>query len=221
MNFKTILALFGVVLFGAGLVMAISGATPAWVSDSRWNGTATGSDTTEGGNISALNISGTALTDKWAAYYGNVTGSLILGDATNQLYTWTWNSSGSGEVCLSRAPAFDFSAVSVATGADVDTAWSFTGTDSDSGANTFGGSCNLTFAQSSVAGTQRINHEDSTYETCVIDDGSGTSETDYAFCSVLGTAAAYNGISSNYEVMVPTTVGASETETYYFYAELD
>lgn len=220
MNFKNILALFGVVLFGAGFVMAISGATPTLVSDSRWSGATAGSDTTEGGNISAVNVTGTALTDKWAAYWGNVTGSIVLGDNTNQLFTWTWTPGTGGEVCLSTASAFDFSGASTATGSDVDTAWSFTGTDADSGDNTFGGSCNLAFAGGSVTGTEMINHEDSTYNTCVVDDGAGATESDYAFCSNIGTANAYNGIGANYEVMVPTTSGAN-TETYYFYVELD
>jgi hypothetical protein len=220
MNFKNILALFGVMLFGAGLVMAISGATPTLVSDSRWAGTAATSDETEGGNVSAVNVDGTVLTDKWAAYWGNVSGTVLLGDNTNQLYTWTWTTGTGGEVCLSTASALSFAAATTATGANVDTAWSFTGTDADSGDNTFGGSCNLAFAQATVTGTEQIDHEDSTYNTCVVYDGAGTSETDYAFCSVIGTATAYNGAAANYEVMVPTSAGAG-SETYYFYVELD
>jgi len=220
MNFKKVLALFGVVLFGAGIAMAIGGATPTLVSDSRWAGATAGSDTTEGGNVSAVNVTGTVLTDKWAAYWGNVTGSILLGDNTNQLYTWTYNPTTGGEVCLSTASAFDFSAPTTATGAAVDTAWSFTGADADSATSTFGGSCNLNFATATVSGTARIDHEDSTYETCVVYDGAGTAETDYAFCSAIGTANAYNGVAANYEVMVPTTTGTA-TEAYYFYVELD
>ncbi|MFN7991406.1 MAG: hypothetical protein U0R44_04590 [Candidatus Micrarchaeia archaeon] len=217
MSLKNLYAVIGVLLFGASLVLAIGGATPTVVSESRWAGAAAGSDVTEGGNITVVNVSGMQLTDKWAAYYGNVSGSIILGDPLSQVYVWTWTPSTGGEVCLSEGSAFNFATAGTSTGSAVDLAYGFTGTDADSGNNTFSGSCNLTFASSSVTGTQFIN-DASAYDTCLVNSG-GAAKANLAFCTKMGSSPAYNSAPANYEVMVPTSTGTG-TETYYFYFEL-
>ena len=204
--------------------MAISGASNvAIVNEARWSGSAAPSDETEGGNITYANVTGTVLTDKWASYFGNVSGNITLDDngANASVYSWSWALATGGEICLSTASAYDFSTPTVATGANVDTAWAFSGADADSGANTFAGACTLDFAQGSVVGTQYIDIKGaSTYNSCVIYDGAGAAETDYAFCTALADGLNYNSSTVHYEVMVPTTVG-NVLETYYFYVELE
>jgi hypothetical protein len=49
-----------------------------------------------------------------------------------------------------------------------------------------------------------------------------TTEGDFLFCvnaSMAGAANGYDGKTVDYELIVPTTYGA--TETYYFYVELN
>jgi hypothetical protein len=218
MNMKNLFAVIGVIIMGASLALAIGGATPTVVSESRWAGAAAGSDTTEGGNITVVNVTGMQLTDQWAAYYGNVSGNIVLGDDTNAVYTWTWTPGTGGEVCLSEGSAFDFSAPILTTGPAIDTAYSLLG--ADNAANTVTGStCTLDFATASVVNTAQIDHTSDTYYTCAVNDGAGPAKANYAFCGHLDTATAYNGDAANYEVMVPTSPGAG-TETYYFYLEL-
>ena len=223
MNFKSILALFGVMLFGAGLVMAISGATPTLVSDSRWSGAAAANDTTEGGNISAVNIAGVSLTDRWAAYYGNVSGTINLTDGTNSIYSWT-PSTYTGEVCLATGSAYNYNAAVAATTAGINTAWSFS-TGTDTATNTFNdGTCSdLVFSQATVTSPIQADHESGTFFTCAIRDGVGTAKANFAFCTPIQNAGtAFNGITSQYEVIVPTSdASASATENYYFYIELN
>ncbi|MEW6036070.1 MAG: hypothetical protein AB1529_05635 [Candidatus Micrarchaeota archaeon] len=224
---KNILVLLGVLVMGAGLALAISGATPTQVSQTRWAGDAASSQTTEGGNISVVNVSGTALTDKWAAYSGNVSGRITLDDngAGAAVFNWTWTPSTGGEVCVSTNSAYDFTAATTAAAAGIDTAWGFTATDADSAANTYTSTCGtaLTFAQSSVAGTTAAADLQgfSSFLSCAVDD-TGAAETNYAFCTQVQSAGTnYNNQSAHYELMVPTTAGPSATETYFFYLELD
>jgi hypothetical protein len=224
---KNLLALLSVMIIGASLVLAISGATPTQVSQTRWGGDAAANHTTEGGNISSVNVSGTVLTDKWAAYSGNVSGRITLDDngAGAAVFNWTWTPSTGGEVCVSTNSSFGFNAATTATAAGIDTAWGFTAGDADSAANTYTTTCGtaLTFAQSSVAGTTAAADIMglSTFLSCAVDD-TGAAEANYAFCTQIQSAGInYNNQSAHYELMVPTTAGASATETYFFYLELD
>lgn len=227
MGYKNLWALIGVLIMGAGIVIAISGATPTWVSESRWTGGAAGSDVTEGGNITVVNISGTALTDKWASYYGNVTGTIVLGDGSANVYSWAWNQSGGGEICLSTNGSYDFTSLNTATGANVDTVWAFTGTEGDSGANTYKTTdCGLTFSTGTVSNTGNVTlMGSSTFNNCVIRSGTVASGAKgfMAFCTAIQnttTGRSYNNAPANYEIMVPTATG-SGSETYFFFAEFN
>lgn len=212
------------------MAYAIAGGTPTILTESRWGGTAAGGpDITEGGNISAADISGTVLTDRWAAYYGNLSGSIILGsDASNVIFTWAWTPASGGEVCLSTNSNYDFTTgPTAAAAADIDNAaaWNF-GTAADNAANTFvNGTCsNLVFAQSTAAAPIRAAHESgSTFETCAIDDGTvGPTKGDFAFCTAIQNGGtAFDASTVDYEIMVPTAFGAAATENYYFYVEFN
>jgi hypothetical protein len=228
LNFKGLLALIGVMLFGAGMVMAISGATPTLVSQTRWAGDSAASVSTQGGNISVVNVTGTVLTSKWAEYSGNVSGRITLDDdgAGVAVYNWTWTPATGGAICTSTAPAYAFSTATTATAAQLDTEWGFTGTDADSAANTYTSTCGsaLDFAQASVAGTTAAAavQGSSTFMSCAVNDGSTGSKDDFGFCTQLQPAGSnYRGQTVNYELMVPTDNAPASSETYYFYLELN
>jgi hypothetical protein len=207
--------------------MAISGASTTWVSDTRWSGNTTGNDTTQGGNITALNIASSVLTAKWAAYYGNLSGTMVLGDGTANIYSWTWTEGTGGEVCVSTNSSFGFTSGTTANGTHINTAWGFTATDADSGNNTFTSmNCNLALAQATITNTGNVTHKGSSnFTTCVIRSGivaSGNTGL-LAFCTNVKPAANgtnYLGNAANYEIMVPTNNTIGATETYFFYAEL-
>lgn len=225
---KNTIVVLGVALLMAGVVLAISGAGVAVQNEVRWvPGASTGNDTTEGGNITALNLSANSLTDKWAAYFGNVTGQIILDDdgTGNAVYTWTVTSSPSGEVCASQDASFPFASAQVGAAADIDTVWVF-GSAADNAANTFTTStCDLVFTEATVTDTATATHQGaSSFETCAIDEGTAAVEDDFAFCAIINSAGTnYNGASANYEIMVPTTnaTGIAGSETYWFFVELN
>lgn len=227
MNAKWIFALFGLLVLGS-VVFAIGGATAATQSYyDRWTATAGGATiTVEGGNISDVNLTSSSLTDRWAAFFGNVSGSLVLRDATNtsaRVYEWlNWDPANGGEVCTSTGSAYSFAAVTSATGAAVNSAFTL-GNAADNATNTYtdAGACNLVFDGAPAVPTSAYaDHADGSFWTCAVYDGAGAAEADYAFCTNISSAGLnFKGQPAHYEVMVPTTPGVG-TETYYFYAEL-
>lgn len=225
MNVKKLSIMLAIILFGAGLVMAISGATPNQLSQTRWAGNAAGSVTTEGGNISLVNVNGTVLTNKWAEYSGNVSGSIKLTNGVNNVYSWTWTPSTGGVLCTSTASSYAFGTATTSTAAQVDTDWGFTSSDADSSNNTYTTTCGsaLNLGQSSVAGTTAAASIQgfSTFKSCAVNDGTAGAKAHYAFCTQLQSSGTnFNNQTVNYEVMVPTNNAGGATETYYFYLEL-
>jgi hypothetical protein len=226
MNMRNLVIFSVVFLLLAGSAFAAS-RTNAVASDflPRWAPTATGSLTTEGGNVSETNLTGITLTDRWAGMFGNVSGLVVLTDSYHTaltLYNWSWSAANGGLACASQGTAFDFSAATAANAQNVDLNWSF-GAATDNATNTFSGTCSdLIFTQKTVSNAIRISHVGkSTYDTCAITDNTAVDKTNFAFCSNISTSGTnYFGNNSNYELMVPVTFGAGQYETYYFYLEL-
>jgi len=55
------------------------------------------------GNVSELNFESNSITNTWQGYFGNISGSILLGDANNNtLYNWT-SASPNGEIYATRS----------------------------------------------------------------------------------------------------------------------
>jgi hypothetical protein len=181
----------------------------------------------EGGNISNSDIEGVTLTDRWAAFFGNVTGSIILGDnATgNHVYEWLWNASSGGAVCVSTDSDFDGSNVTGNDAALIDNAWGFDAGASDSATNTFtDDDCNIGIGASAVFNCTSVDTGDAGgFRTCSIKtEAALPAKNDILFCTrINGSGIAYNGENAHFELMVPTPYGVPGLESYYFYANLD
>jgi len=66
------------------------------------NATSPGQDEAQAGNITELILTGTTITQAWQGYYGNVSGTVTLEDASGDvLYNWTGLADVSGEVYAS------------------------------------------------------------------------------------------------------------------------
>jgi len=225
---KSALIVFGILLLGSGVAWAMVPAENIYAIDlPRWIGNATASaDVIEGGNVTYLNVSGASLTDKWADYFGNITSSLTLRayNDTSDIFHWSWNIGGNGVVCATPNGSFDFGSITNTSGTEIDSAWGFTGADSDSGVKTFGGSCNVSLATANVTGTQMADTLPSgEYRTCAVKSVAGTpNKNQVAFCTVMGSYNNYRGDPVSYEMMVPTPAapGAAGWESYYFFIEV-
>lgn len=221
------MALLGALLLCAGVFAYPTGAAVTSVENlTRWTDTATaGSFETEGGNISAINLSTTSLTDRWAAFFGNLSGMIYLTDAVGgtsaYVYSWTAATAAGGSVCASNANDFDFTAAVAADAAFIaglNTFFSH-GDAPDNAINTYTTSCDITFVEGTITGSLGAptgNDAADTFESCVIRDAGMKG----AVCTQVQAAGTnYLGNVAQYELMVPTNPGTS-LNTYYFYAEL-
>ena len=198
-------------------------------SHPRWEGLNSSTPiNTEGGNVSDLNLTSNTLTDRWAAFYGNISGDIYLtsndSGTAQYVYMWAWTTLNGGEVCTSTNSSLLTFGASGATGADIDTAWSFPSATSDSGVNTFSGSgCAVKLGAANVTGASYADTGDpGGFETCAVKTTATPAKSEMLFCSFINdTGVAYNGDAANFEMMVPTVYGAGVYETYYFYASFD
>ena len=71
--------------------------------------------TTAGGSFTTLILNATQQTPRWKAYVGNVTGKLVLDDATSRsIFDWTL-ASVTGEVYASRNASIDWASITCAS----------------------------------------------------------------------------------------------------------
>lgn len=223
-----VLVLFGVILFGSAF--AAEGPvdiTPG--SEGRYTTTPLGENvTTEGGNVTDINLTTNASTEKWVGFYGNVTGNLLLSKGTGAaLYVWTWNPSSSGEVCVSLNDAWTYwSALATPTPATMDTLFGFTtAADADTITKTLVTACSQTFtAAGTVTGKGNFTNNASNakvWETCAFSRGTEAAMEDYVFCVNMSTTetAAVGGYWM-YQVMAPIQSTIDYFDQYFFYAEL-
>jgi len=206
-------------LFGAGIVLAISGAAVTAGTQSRWSGNTSGNVTTEGGNITQVTISAATLTDRWAAFWGNVSGTIVLGNTTKSVYNWTVTTPSGGDVCVSTNGTMTFTTLSAATATGINTAFAL-GSAADNATNTFtNATCNISFVQGPVNNTANTTTTGG-FNTCAITSG-GTAKDNYAFCTALNsTGQNYVGQTVQYQLIVPTNNSVNATETYFFYLEI-
>jgi len=237
MEFKRLFVLFAVFLAVSGMAMAIraAGADGDGGFLPRWEAaTSTLLNETEGGNVSYLNLTGTSLTDRWAGFYGNISGATIYltdddSGTANYLYHWAVSGgSETGEVCVSTDASFDFGASSGLTSAnEIDTVYSF-GAVADNATNTFNnGTCgNFYFEEQGVTITGAVNatHETgSTFSTCAINDTAAAVADDLAFCAMINPSGTnYRGDTAGYELIVPADASTpTATTSYYFFIEIN
>ena len=180
----------------------------------------------EEGNITPMDLDGNTSTEKWAGFYGNVTGNLVLGLGESRLmYNWTWSPASAGAVCVStNATLATRPFVYAAPATDVDTAWGFDPADSDSGVNTFNESgCNMTIGSSFVEDADYSwTGSTKTFATCAMRlTTSVASKGQMLFCSnITQGGTLFNGQTGDFEILAPTSQDPATYETYYFYIHL-
>ncbi|MBU0756687.1 MAG: hypothetical protein KKF44_01360 [Nanoarchaeota archaeon] len=227
-NMYIILVLCIMTIAAAGVVMAVepSGADITQGASSRRNLTLDPSQiNAQAGNVTALNINQSKVTDIWQGYYGNISGSITLDNANNKtFYDWSYAST-SGEVYASRSSISSWDMVNCSNDAfkeAEDSTLGITSTWVDSVNSTFtstGPSFGVASATvNNCPGAQAYNNLGvATYWNVLLN----VSETPVYVSVINDDADAFDGAgTADFELMVPTTY-SSGTATYYFYAELN
>ncbi len=225
---RLILVWFGVLLISMMSVMAVDRLTFVTGGNlsnrgnfSTINETDAGADTAQGGNVTYMNISTTAATVKWQGYYGTVAANLLIGSVSGSnlagglatLYSWgAAQTTQVKTVFAATSSAFDWSALTAASAANVNTldaqlGWS--SADTDSANSTFDDATETVARTTSVrtallnSYANMLNRSDdasalisTAYNTGVFTDG-GTlvNIDDYAFGGVVNQSGIKDGTS--------------------------
>lgn len=215
-------------LFAALLLVVLVTVMPASAAP-----VANGSSNATGGQITEINFSDvTSTTGKWQGYFGNVTNesgenSLQLESSGNVMYSWNYNLSNlAGNIFATLDNTMDITRwgqLGAATPGNIDTAYNFTGSNSDSADNTFSSSQGLTVAGNSVTGPYVQTYNATlipTWKTVALSRLGGSNMSDYVFAGMIDSKQeAFDGTTKDFQMVVPVNASASP-QTYYFYVEL-
>ncbi len=179
--------------------------------------------TAEAGNISQANVDANMSTYRWAGLVGNVTGSIILGDA-NEDVMFEWSAVGN-LVFASQSATVTWTALADAAPATVVSAYTYLTTGmSDAYDTTFTeaaeniGSNIFTTLTSDFALTWN-NESTPTWKTYSLTDGSAI-----VFAGLVSEDGTdYAGNTIDYQIILPEdgTAGNIVTQTYNLWIELE
>lgn len=190
--------------------------------------------TAVGGNITWIKINQLQQTRRWQGFVGNISGKLVLDDASNNTM-YSWNVSNiTGEIYASTNCSIDWNYVTPQNNCAVDNV--LTGTGADSVSNTYAPSnntntyqiLNLLINGSSACtaypylnDTQQIGQN--LFENIILAAGtnsSATNQTIYAAEIQQYKANGFNTELFDFQMLVPVNVSTGTT-TYCLYAEID
>lgn len=232
---RTVAIMLAALMLVAVIAIAPASARPIGNTSDTTVGTAgtftatAGDGAALGGNITDVSFEDVlTVTSKWQAYYGNVTGSIMLGSSVNdKMYEWTV-STIAGEVFASQDGSMTIAkweALTARNATQVDTDFSFTAGDSDSAANSFNvDPAAIVVAGRSIDGGANTavktynGTEIATWPTIALSPDS--TEANYVFAGVIiSDGEAYDDTTKDFQMIVPENQDTG-TETYYFYVEL-
>ncbi|MFH1649714.1 MAG: hypothetical protein ABIA93_04150 [Candidatus Woesearchaeota archaeon] len=185
----------------------------------------------QAGNVTAVNIHGLSVTDVWQGYFGNITGTITLDDASNNtFYNWS-TASPTGEIFASRAASPTWATVECANVTHVtaeEAALTIGDLKSDGINETFtktthdafsigetdfiADDCSYTTNAYGSSGSQ-----DAVWDEVLLYD---TTSATTVFATIIGQdSTAFNGGTSDFEMLIPTDTTLTTTQ-YYFFVQL-
>jgi hypothetical protein len=224
---------------------APEGATKTETSSSRMDANVASSDGAVAGNVSGMTVTGYTVTQTWAGYYGNVTGTIKLDDAANKtLYDWTLTEP-SGEIYAvneslvwTNVGCFNFS--STGAGAlqnltKIETLYGLGRDDVDGFDETFNSSNGQTtfYVGSNTIASTTTCRQTSLYDNTEADPGAllfrevllyDRTGNNIIYTAILqNDTSGFNAKTIDFELLVPDNGHNADTNptTYYFYVELE
>ncbi len=189
---------------------------------------------TSGGTFTTIILSSETQNLKWKAYAGNVSGTLVLDDASDySIYQWQLGTF-TGEVYATRNDSISWGDIVCADGTDIsneETAMNHTSSSEDSISNTF----SLNTHREFYVGSRKIDQSTCPSTFTWVNDTQQTPAIDAPFQEVLlhdGTNLVYttfiddNTQGFNYNdydfqmIVAERGVGSLPATDYYFYLEL-
>jgi hypothetical protein len=190
--------------------------------------------TTAGGSFTTLILNTTGQTYRWKAYVGNVSGRLVLDDASNKsIFDWTL-ASVTGEVYATQNSSIDWSTTACADAATInneDISMNMTLTNPDTINKTFANTIHKSFYTGTVLipnstcraiatyinGAAQVQSENASFQEILLKDGS--SRLVYATLINQNTIG-YNSQRYDFQMILAENEFRSTPTTYYLYVEL-
>ena len=175
-----------------------------------------------GGNVTEVNVSTVQVTDKWVGFYGQVSGSIVLGDSSgNKFYQWTISDPTGGVVYATNNTVSDWTSLQPLY-ADSGYLPSILLDGTDSFNNTFTSQETFTSPSTTINNvnyttTWQGGAEGSTFKTYALYADSGA--TLVWAGNVQADQTSFNSGTADYQILAGVNqIGA--TQTFYFYLEL-
>ena len=202
----------------------VQGANATFVSSTTGTSPATTTAPAIGGNITAVNISGSSITDRWAGFYGNISGVVRLADAAgNKFYQWSINVITGAVVYATNGTVSNWSTLVPASYVNMPAYLVQSAADNYS--NTF--VANETFSTNlrsinNVFYTYTLNGsvQNSSFKTYSLAASVNASAQDNSTLVFAGKAVqqsnTFDNNAADFQIIAP----ARSLTTYYFYLEL-
>ncbi len=152
-KFNVLMLAFVVMILAAYVVVGapVSGTIEEGAQETAGAAGAAGQVTTEGGNITEVNVSGEQITSRWTGFYGEVSGNVSLEDANNNVfYYWSVSDVTNATVYAANETVSSWSLSAAAAGDMPD---NLQETAPDNFANTFGSTEEFKSASMTVGAT--------------------------------------------------------------------
>ncbi len=187
----------------------------------------------QAGNVTALNISQTTITDAWQGYYGNITGQITLEDAGGDVfYNWSGLNTLSGEVYASRNTSITWGQINCTNQTGIneeDSVLGKNGAEADSVNQTFNTQTHPSFQ----VGSRSVGTDSCFSTNAYSGNGQDTSLWHQILLSdnaskrvyttlINDTSTAYDGSTRDFQLLVGENGNETSQEStqYNFYIEL-
>ena len=228
----TVMIIMTMMIVGTALADPAGTGTLNPTSSSRATAPSAGQLDVQAGNVTNIDIDAWSITSKWAGFYGDITGTIVLEDgSSNTFYNWS-DASPTGEVFATRNPSTPTWA-SIACGDSSTITAEVSALSVDSGAdnitNTFCETCGNHSAFS--VGTTDFSADQCTYRTNAFNNaGAQTTDwdqvlltdTNYALYTTIidQDTLGFDNINHDFQLLVAENVSDSTLTSYYFYVEI-
>jgi hypothetical protein len=231
MKGRTIIVVALLIILTAGFAAAQPlGVEDVTVGDSsRYDDTTTPEQVdAQAGNVTELTLHGLSVTRSWQGFYGNITGTIILADASkNNFYDWNV-STPTGQVYASRNNAVSWTNMNCSNATHIgleETALGQQPSDPDSVSQTFTDTNHPAFE---VAATELLGCPTTQAYNASGEKGNAfwqvliNAETDTIYTTIIEdtTPQGFDGNPWHFQLLVGENGRIAGTTTYYFYLEL-
>ncbi len=218
LNKLVLVFLIGLMFVGMARA-AVNNATISAGAESSYSAdVAAGNTAVTAGGTAQVDVSSTLSTSRWAGFYGSITATIVLADASSNWFkNWTVSSVDGAHVYASTASTPDFSTLTYAREADMPDFLKTSGA-SDNWQNTFTNHETHTFNGNNLDANYTYTYNNAgteTFKTYALKDGN--SNLIWAALAQ-NDATGYNGGTVDYQLLVP--VDGTTSTTYYFFLEL-